>query len=1086
MTLNVWTRPSGYNFGSPPGTNVSVNSGNFIPGLQYVIVSVGTTDFKKIGASQNVVGTMFTASNTGASAGPVVNVNGSNTTTSGTGVASRVAFSERTSLNLPLPTINEEGVRFSIISGKLPPGLRLEGKTILGSAFEVPRVTDFTFCVRASKDGKISDRTFTITVEGEDAPEFLTPEGLLNLGDPGEMFVMDSTFVDYQIRAFDNDTAAGQKLSYFIAAGDGQLPPGLVLTGDGRIVGFVQPTLSIKPSDGDGTFDNSFYDGVAYDFAFRPTNGYDSYVYDTVFFDFSLLSSKPKKLNRTYQFTITVTDGDTVAKRTFKIFVVGDDYFRADNTTWLNGDPLFTSDVTYMRAPMWLTPGYLGRYRANNYVTLVLDTYDTESIIYNLEQVNANSRATSKKKFTVGPGGALEFTEDNFKGSYTLTTTLTATPPTVGHFLTFSGLVQEAFQLNRVDAVENLGNGEYRLTLFYPLEVEIPDGIEFLIGTKSELPPGMAFDNNNAEIHGVVPYQPAITKNYTFTVSAVKISGKINLADYVVTPTNIGVKINQIVIDKVRYSRISEVLKDFSLITVDNFIIDPVYVTSIDYSNPLEVTINLSTNIILTNTSNVKIQYVISSGERASTPKIFTVDILGEVDSAIAWVTPSNLGTINANFISTLSVQATSTIEGATILYRFISGRLPPGLTLDLSGEIVGKVNQYGNDDTDGLTTFTDTAFLNPTDGGTSRLEFFEGIVDGGDAFSTGDVLSGGNSTTTYQTLSSNTTFDGGTTTFDKEYEFVVEARDQYGYSAIQRTFRIGIDTPNQLVFSNIKVKPFMKLDQRAIWESFIDNTSIFTPTSIYRPNDPSFGLQKDLSMLIFAGVETKEAATYISAMGLNHKRKRFHFNNIKKAVATLPGTRQVIYEVIYIEMLDPLEIGGKKLPAKLERLSRQPSTITADKSNSIWSRKIEDLTAVALDSVRPNQIITADGTGYEVSNPNVDEYFPSSVSNWRERFRTWKDGSDSFAVERNYLPLWMRSIQPGSKQELDFQLAVPLCYCKAGTADDILLNIKNYLETTEFSFNKLDYTADRYIIDSVEGQTQDKYLVFRNDRITI
>jgi hypothetical protein len=60
--------------------------------------------------------------------------------------------------------------------------------------------------------------------------------------------------------------------------------------------------------------------------------------------------------------------------------------------------------------------------------------------------------------------------------------------------------------------------------------------------------------------------------------------------------------------------------------------------------------------------------------------------------------------------------------------------------------------------------------------------------------------------------------------------------------------------------------------------------------------------------------------------------------------------------------------------------------------------------------------------------------------------------------------------------------MAIPLCYCKPGAADDILLNIKN----SSFDFKLLDYTIDRYIIDSVEGYYEDKYLVFRNDRTTI
>lgn len=1066
MPLNIWTKPSGYNLGSEPGTNISVASGSFIAGLKYVIQTVGTTDFTKVGAPFNIVGTIFTATNSGKEAGQdTINpVTGLNQTGPGSGTASRVAFSERVVQTINLPVANDAGTTYSVISGKLPPGMRLQGNAITGSPYEVSRVTDFTFCVRASKAGEISDRTFTITIEGEDAPVFVTPEGFLNLGDANELFVMDNTYIDYQIVAVDSDTTSGQRLSYFIARDEGLLPPGLVLTGDGRIVGFVQPTLAITPADGSGQYDDSTYDNIAYDFAFLPTNGYDSYTYDNVFFDFALTANKPKKLNRTYEFIVTVTDGDTmpsttvettyenndinkpiftttyVSKRKFKIFVVGDDYFRADNTTWFDGNSMFTADVTYLRPPMWLTPSYLGLRRANNYITLILDTYDTENVIYSLEQINANCKATT-----------LQYTpDDNIQYGNTLTTTLTTSVPVVGHFLTFSGLVPEAYQINRVDNVVSLGNNRYRLTLYYPLEVAIPDNVEFLIGTQSQLPPGMQFDENNAEIHGLVPYQPAITKTYTFTVTATKLSGKVNQTEYVCLPTNQGIKISEIHISKTDYPEISEALKNISMLVVDSFIIDPAFISSIDYSSVDEVVIYLSTNIILTLESKIRIQYAASAGERANTPKIFTVDILGEVDSAISWLTPSDLGSISANFISTLSLKAVSTIPKSTILYTITEGSLPPGLSLDLDGEIVGKVSQYGipSEGILGLTTF--------------------------------DFSIGG------------TTFDGGSTSTDRVYDFTVLAKDQFGYSAISRTFSVRIETPNQLVYSNIRVKPFLKPEQRSIWRDFINDTDVFTPDSIYRPSDPNFGVQTDLSMLVFAGIETREAATYISAMGLNHKRKRFQFGSLKSAVAVAPGTTDQIYEIIYVEMLDPLEPNGKRLPNKLVNFTPQPNTITVDKSNIIWSKDNNDMNVDAPTSVRPEPILTVDSTGYEVSNPNVTEYFPNSISNWRDRLKNWADRDldtglpISFATERNYLPLWMRSIQPGTKQEIDFKLAVPLCYCKVGTASDIMLNIKNYIKTSSFSFNQLDYTADRYIIDSVEGLTADKYLVFRNDRITI
>ena len=97
-------------------------------------------------------------------------------------------------------------------------------------------------------------------------------------------------------------------------------------------------------------------------------------------------------------------------------------------------------------------------------------------------------------------------------------------------------------------------------------------------------------------------------------------------------------------------------------------------------------------------------------------------------------------------------------------------------------------------------------------------------------------------------------------------------------------------------------------------------------------------------------------------------------------------------------------------------------------------------------------------------------------MSIWRKRIK------ELGLKERNYLPLWMRTIQDGEVQELDYVKAIPLCYCKPGMADDVLLNIKN----RNFDFSQIDYVIDRYIIDSVTGYSADKYIVFRNDRTTI
>jgi len=856
-------------------------------------------------------------------------------------------FQEQAIFNRPLPLVAGyvSGATFKVISGKLPPGLNIVGSTITGTPYSVSDITVFTFCVRATltATGEISDRTYSITIDGADAPEFVTPTGRLAIGTHQQMYVLDKTYINYQIEAFDLDTSAGQKLTYFISSGDGALPPGLTMTATGKISGFILPVVKIKPADGAGTYDETYYDAAAFDFGLRPTNGFDSYIYDRVFYDYNSPSVRPSTLNVNYQFKVTVSDGTSIAQRIFKIFVVGDDQFRADTTTTDGfADELFTADVTYLRQPAWLTNPNIGLFRANNYLTVPVALYDNSNVIYNLELINQEVKAQAVNILA----------SDNFKNGNKITVTNVTGTILPGYFCHFEGIITGATaQLYKISVVENLGSGRYRLTVLTPLENSIPTGTSFYIGTASALPTGTSFDIQTATIYGAVPYQPAITKTYNFTITATRFGDK---------------------------------------------------------------------------------------QDSATASRTFTIGTIGEIDSVITWLTDANLGSINANFISNLSVAAVSTIPNAIVSYTLTSGSLPPGLTLNYDGEIIGKVNQFHNTASGlaGLTRFYD------------------------DIYSSRTFI----------------TFDFDATTIDKQYTFTVQARDQYDYSATTRTFTLYVDTPNNISFSNIRTKPFLKQSQRTLWKSFINDTSVFTPSSIYRTNDANFGVQSDLNMLVYAGIETKDAARFVGAIGLNHKRKRFAFGPIKSAVAIQTGTTSAVYEVIYISMVDPQEPNGKYLPKKIQLPGLSSDTITIDSSTNIWNRTLDSLGADSPESIRPEPIITVDSTGYEVSNPNVNSYFPNSITNWRSRIK------DVGATERNYMPLWMRSIQPGDSQELGFVLAIPICYCELGKSADILLNIKNH----GFDFKSLDYTVDRYIIDSVTGSINDKYLVFRNDRITV
>jgi hypothetical protein len=571
-----------------------------------------------------------------------------------------------------------------------------------------------------------------------------------------------------------------------------------------------------------------------------------------------------------------------VVKRKFRIYVVNEDFLRADNTIMSAGNSTYTAATSGVRTPIWFTKPNLGILRANNYHIIKLDVYDSVEL----------------------------------------------------------GVIQ------------------------YTLEESNPDS------TISKLPPGLQLDSTNGELFGIIPYQSEIEEIYHFTINAS------------------------------RYGRKNEV---------------------------------------------------------ASSLRTFTVRILGEINSEMSWITPENLGTIDANYISTLKIQASSILPRADIRYGIPpkgGGELPPGLTLDRDGQIIGKVEQYGNgSNIKGMITFDYNNF----------------------------------------------SLDGGETTIDRKFEFIVRAQDQANYSKIDRKFALTINTPNDRLYSNIYIKAYMEpfkptptTSKRTLFNRFINDQSIFTNEYIYRLNDPNFGLRTDLKVIMYAGIETKLAATYISAIGLNHKKKRFLFGDVKIAQAKIPGTMTNVYEIVYVQLIDPLEIDNKKIETATLKLPKRLTTLTVDASNreSSSSYSINDPYAPI-----PNDIITIDQTSVLSSDPNERVRYLNTYSNWRNRLRFWKKTDplnpnvilDQFVTERNYLPLWMRSFQYSTRQELGFVLALPLCYCLPGYAEEIVLNIKN----SKFDFKNLDFTVDRYIIDSVipnpgEENYGDKYLVFKNNGIII
>jgi hypothetical protein len=401
----------------------------------------------------------------------------------------------------------------------------------------------------------------------------------------------------------------------------------------------------------------------------------------------------------------------------------------------------------------------------------------------------------------------------------------------------------------------------------------------------------------------------------------------------------------------------------------------------------------------------------------STSEKTFTIDIIGEIESSINWLTDSNRGTIKPNQPSQLYIAAETLLYGGRIAYEFVSGKLPPGLSFLSTGAIEGKVKQFADDTGPGLTRF---------------YERTDSLAPAEDS----------------STLSRDYTseWDGGTTSFDKKFTFTIKARDSANFAESLRTFFITVIADNTKTFANLYVKAFQSKNKRLDWYNFITDATVFTPSDIYRYGDPNFGIQTDLKMLMFAGIESKEAVTYVQAMSRNHYRKRLLFGNLKVSEAKDPVTQETIYEAIYVEIVDDLEKNGKSI------------SNTVELNNDIQSKVLVSYDAIKIDSDIPL-----------VSDSDHQRIFPNSIKNMRKRIQAVGDR------DREFLPLWMRSIQNPKTFEPGFVKALVLCYANPGKSTDIIARIK----AKQFDFKTIDFTADRYLIDIIDGQTEDKYLAF-------
>jgi len=361
----------------------------------------------------------------------------------------------------------------------------------------------------------------------------------------------------------------------------------------------------------------------------------------------------------------------------------------------------------------------------------------------------------------------------------------------------------------------------------------------------------------------------------------------------------------------------------------------------------------------------------------------FNVTINKEITGTIIWLANEDLGIINNSAISLLTVEAESDVE---LQYELTSGSLPPNLSLLNNGQIIGKVAYQP----------------------------------------TSELLNQGETT---------------------DFEFSVRAYSTI-YDSVNSTksFKVTVlqkyEQPTDILY--IKAAP--DISDRIILDSLLDNTSLIPDEAIFRPNDINFGKATSVIYEHAYGINASNIDEYVAAITKNHYWRNITLGELKTAIARDENTGEVIYEVVYSEVIDNLvNPYGVSIPETIY----WPRRINLNLGP--WITSVTNI-FTSYDTVLGQQYYTSLTPGI------ANTLYPNSLYNMRTRV-----GQELGQVfDSDLLPLWMTSQQENGST-LGYTQAWVICYTKPGFSKIIKENIDN---NWQYTLNEINITIDRFTVD--------------------
>jgi hypothetical protein len=419
--------------------------------------------------------------------------------------------------------------------------------------------------------GGITAKGFAVMVED---PTFVEPEIVLEIsgggsGEPtstidgGNAEQIDPFLLDGGQSSIDTVGVTYYKVSAIVITDPGTgytIPPTITFKNQGSGFG-ASAVCNLKTGSGAvliANTTNSFVNSVS---IVNPGSGYS----EPPLLSFTSPTAGSRIITKVYKFKITVSNGVNTDSKVYSIMVKSEDSLRVDSTFILTDTGDIDTSRTFIQPPIWITASTLPSIRGDNNYTYDLEVFDTTpnigEILFSLMDTNFDGSESQ-----LGPANVVVN-----QTSYDILNISSSRPAVITLSVGDVFKTGDRVKLDSIQEPAELDGGIYFVKKINSFSYELYSDRILInrINTANSNPyalggkvhPNFTYlniDPIGGEIFGFIPYQPEISRTYTFTVKASRIledlevattfkqfqltvKGNIDSDIQFITPSNVGV-----------------------------------------------------------------------------------------------------------------------------------------------------------------------------------------------------------------------------------------------------------------------------------------------------------------------------------------------------------------------------------------------------------------------------------------------------------------------------------------------------------------------------------------------------------------